>query len=176
MGASKAVGRIVQRDPARLNRLRPAAEGVTVSVPAYRGRFGAKQAERLLWRAGFGPRKGEAAALAKLGFNGAVRSLTHPRGEKWVGPSPRDDKGRALAPAESTDAADRKLERPRPDVGNLVDELVGRASVDIAGKPQGDVHVLRLDPPGAGQRCTHQRQMRSYRARDLDRREQPRHG
>jgi uncharacterized protein (DUF1800 family) len=59
------------------------------------------EAERLLWRAGFGPRKGEVAALAKLGFDGAVRSLTRPRGEKFVGPAPHDDKGRALAPADA---------------------------------------------------------------------------
>jgi uncharacterized protein (DUF1800 family) len=72
-----------------------------VSVAVYKGPFGREQAERLLWRAGFGPRKGEAAALAKLGFDGAVRSLTHPGGEKWVGPAPHDDKGRALAPADA---------------------------------------------------------------------------
>ena len=36
------------------------------------------QAERLLWRAGFGPRKGEAAALARLGLDGAVHALTNP--------------------------------------------------------------------------------------------------
>jgi uncharacterized protein (DUF1800 family) len=72
-----------------------------VSVAVYKGPFGHEQAERLLWRAGFGPRKGEVAALAKLGFDGAVRSLTHPRGEKFVGPAPHDDKGRALAPADA---------------------------------------------------------------------------
>ena len=44
-------------------------------VAAYRGRFGPTHAERLLWRAGFGVRKGEAEALAKLGLEGAVHSL-----------------------------------------------------------------------------------------------------
>ena len=72
-----------------------------MSIAVYKGPFGREQAERLLWRAGFGPRKGEAAALAKLGVDGAVRSLTHPNGEKWVGPAPHDDKGRALAPADA---------------------------------------------------------------------------
>ena len=33
-------------------------------LPVYSGRFGPEQAERLLWRAGFGPRPGEAAKLA----------------------------------------------------------------------------------------------------------------
>ena len=49
-------------------------------VAAYKGSFGAAQAERLLWRAGFGPRKGEAEALAKLGLDGAVRALANPGG------------------------------------------------------------------------------------------------
>ena len=34
------------------------------AAAAYHGSFGAAQAERLLWRAGFGPRKGEAQKLA----------------------------------------------------------------------------------------------------------------
>ena len=34
-------------------------------IPVYKGPFGPEQAERLLWRAGFGPRKGQAEALAK---------------------------------------------------------------------------------------------------------------
>src|SRR4029078_1533596 len=58
-------------------------------------------AERLLWRAGFGPRRGEAASLAKLGLDGAVRSLTHPPGERWTGPDPHDDKCRPLPPADA---------------------------------------------------------------------------
>jgi 23S rRNA (uracil1939-C5)-methyltransferase len=41
-------------------------------IPRYSGPFGVPQAERLLWRAGFGPRRGEAAALAKLGAGRVV--------------------------------------------------------------------------------------------------------
>src|SRR5437764_14620172 len=67
----------------------------------YSGSFGAAQAERLLWRAGFGPRKGEADALAQLGLDGAVHSLTHPGPEKFVGPAPKDEKGRPLAPYDA---------------------------------------------------------------------------
>jgi uncharacterized protein (DUF1800 family) len=70
-------------------------------VAVYDGQFGVAQAERLLWRAGFGPRKGEAEALAKLGLKGAVRSLTRPTGEKLVGPAPTDEKGRPLAPYDA---------------------------------------------------------------------------
>jgi hypothetical protein len=70
-------------------------------LPSYRGEFGVAQAERLLWRAGFGPRKGEARALASLGLDGAVHSLTHPGPEKLVGKAPVGDKGRPLAPAHA---------------------------------------------------------------------------
>ena len=72
-----------------------------MAVPRYEGRFGVPEAERLLWRAGFGPRRGEAARLAQLGLDGAVRSLTRPAGETWVGPPPHDEKGRRLAPADA---------------------------------------------------------------------------
>ena len=71
------------------------------TISRYSGTFGTAQAERLLWRAGFGPRRGEAASLAKLGLDGAVHSLTHPPGERWIGPRPHDDKGRPLAPADA---------------------------------------------------------------------------
>ena len=70
-----------------------------MGVTVYGGPFGREQAERLLWRAGFGPRPGEADALAKLGLRDAVHSPTRPGVERFVGPTPRDDKGRALAPA-----------------------------------------------------------------------------
>ena len=59
------------------------------------------QAERLLWRAGFGPRPGEAEALAKLGLQGAVHSLVNPGLEHLVGPKPHDSKGHPLAPADA---------------------------------------------------------------------------
>ena len=66
--------------------------------PVYRGKFGKPQAERLLWRAGFGPRPGEAERLAKLGLRGAVHSLTRPGRDRLKGPRPHDDHGRPLAP------------------------------------------------------------------------------
>jgi uncharacterized protein (DUF1800 family) len=70
-------------------------------VEAYRGSFGIAQAQRLLWRAGFGPRDGEAEALVKLGLDGAIHALVNPEREHLVGPSPRDDKGRPLAPYDA---------------------------------------------------------------------------
>ena len=70
-------------------------------VAAYRGHFGSVQAERLLWRAGFGPRANEADELAKLGLADAVHSLVYPGREHFVGREPHDDKGRPLAPYDA---------------------------------------------------------------------------
>jgi uncharacterized protein (DUF1800 family) len=70
-------------------------------VAAHDGTFGVAEAERLLWRAGFGPRKGEAEALAKLGLRGAVHALTNPGNERLLGPAPKDEKGRPLAPYDA---------------------------------------------------------------------------
>ena len=70
-------------------------------VAVYQGSFGAAEAERLLWRAGFGPRPGEADALAALGLEGAVHALVHPGREHLVGPEPHDDKGNPLAPYDA---------------------------------------------------------------------------
>jgi uncharacterized protein (DUF1800 family) len=74
--------------------------GRAVAVQRYRGPFGVTQAERLLWRAGFGPRRGEARQLASLGLEGAVRALTQPPPERLLGPRPRAEKGRRLAPMD----------------------------------------------------------------------------
>jgi uncharacterized protein (DUF1800 family) len=78
----------------------PADHG-RVGVPVYQGKFDVPQAERLLWRAGFGPRAGEAEQLAKRGLHGAVESLLSPGRERFVGPAPHDSKGRPLAPADA---------------------------------------------------------------------------
>ncbi|MEZ5098938.1 MAG: DUF1800 domain-containing protein [Thermoleophilia bacterium] len=81
---------------------RPATRApARASLPVYRGPFGRPHAERLLWRAGFGPRPGEAEALAKLGLDGAVRALLHPGREKLVGPRPRDAEGHPIAPKDA---------------------------------------------------------------------------
>jgi uncharacterized protein (DUF1800 family) len=71
------------------------------AVPVYRGPFGKAQAERLLWRAGFGARAGEAEKLAKLGLKHAVYAMTRPVPYQLVGPEPKDERNRALAPADA---------------------------------------------------------------------------
>ncbi|MCW3039259.1 MAG: hypothetical protein JWM31_1164 [Solirubrobacterales bacterium] len=69
-------------------------------LPVYTGPFTAAHAERLLFRAGFGPRPGEAAQLAKLGLDAAVRSLVRPVSSALVGPAPSVD-GHPLAPGDA---------------------------------------------------------------------------
>ena len=72
--------------------------GAPSPIPFFTGTFGLRQAERLLWRAGFGPRPGQAAALVALGLDAAVFSLTRPQGEAIMdGPDPVAD-GRPLDP------------------------------------------------------------------------------
>jgi uncharacterized protein (DUF1800 family) len=71
-----------------------------MAAPIYRGHFGRAEAERLLWRAGFGPRPGEADRLARKGLEAAVHSLTSPGRERLRGPAPRIDHKR-LAPADA---------------------------------------------------------------------------
>jgi uncharacterized protein (DUF1800 family) len=70
-------------------------------MPVYAQRFGIAQAERLLWRAGFGPRAGEARALAALGLEGAVDFLLQPPGYAASGPDPTD-RGFPIAPADAS--------------------------------------------------------------------------
>jgi uncharacterized protein (DUF1800 family) len=70
-------------------------------IPTYGGPFGPAQAERLLWRAGFGPRPGEAAEVAKLGLDGAVAMLVKPPALAMNGPEPVDDDGLPLAPYDA---------------------------------------------------------------------------
>ena len=71
------------------------------ALPVFRGLFGPAEAERLLWRAGFGPRRGEAKRLAALGPRQAVLALTRPGREHFVGPAPHDEGGRPLAPYDA---------------------------------------------------------------------------
>jgi hypothetical protein len=67
----------------------------------YRGTFGPQQAERLLWRAGFGPKPGDAEKLAKKGIERAVHSLTRPPKDHLIGPAPHDSDGHPLAPLDA---------------------------------------------------------------------------
>jgi uncharacterized protein (DUF1800 family) len=69
-------------------------------VQRYRGPFGPRQAERLLWRAGFGPLRGQAPAFAALGLERAVAALTRVAGPaRLVGPEPVTELGEPIDPA-----------------------------------------------------------------------------
>jgi hypothetical protein len=68
-------------------------------IAVHHRRFPEADATRLLWRAGFGPRPGEARRLAKLGLDAAVRSLTRPHGPaRLVGRGPHGEHGQPLDP------------------------------------------------------------------------------
>jgi uncharacterized protein (DUF1800 family) len=67
-------------------------------IPTYSGPFTEQHAERLLWRAGFGPKPGQARRLSKLGMKGAVLSLTRPRRQALVGPEPVLETGQPIDP------------------------------------------------------------------------------
>ena len=79
---------------------RPKQRRPAPTVAAYRGAFTPAHAERLLWRAGFGPRPGEAERLAADGLDAAVASLVRPRSTRLVGPAPLVD-GQPLAPGDA---------------------------------------------------------------------------
>ena len=67
----------------------------------YTGEFGPQQAERLLWRAGFGPRSGEAEHLAAKGLHDAVDALVNPpKVDTLVGKTPLNN-GNPLAPKDA---------------------------------------------------------------------------
>jgi uncharacterized protein (DUF1800 family) len=79
----------------------PPALRLTSPLAIYSGSFGVRQAERLLWRAGFGPSPGHAQALADMGLHRAVASLTRPAGAATLtGAAPTDEDGNPLAPAD----------------------------------------------------------------------------
>ena len=68
-------------------------------VSVYHGAFAEEEATRLLWRAGFGPRPGDAERLARLGLDAAVASLTRPQGDaRLIGAAPHDAHGYPLDP------------------------------------------------------------------------------
>jgi uncharacterized protein (DUF1800 family) len=68
----------------------------------YSGPFGRVQAKRLLDRAGFGPKPGQALELSKKGLQAAVYSLTRPSGAaNLVGPDPVDEDGLPIAPVDA---------------------------------------------------------------------------
>ena len=89
------------RHRSKVGRRRPRPGSSHDVLPVYSGRFTTKQAERLLWRAGFGPRPGQAAALARHGLRAAVLSLTRPSDRSLAGPAPTVKNGQPIAPYDA---------------------------------------------------------------------------
>jgi uncharacterized protein (DUF1800 family) len=111
-------------------------------VPRYRGPFGPDEARRLLWRAGFGPRPGQAERLAKHGLDRAVRSLTHPRSRRLTGPRPVDEDHRPLAPRDAWGHdhcwwLDRMVRSEAPLVERMTLVWHDWFATSKAGAPQG---------------------------------------
>ena len=75
--------------PSDTTRAHPAADDCRMPLPVYTGPFGPAQAERLLWRAGFGPRPGEKRSLAARGLDGAVAHLLTTGPDNLVGKPPK---------------------------------------------------------------------------------------
>src|SRR5262245_26807834 len=73
-----------------------------MSLPVYGGPFTAKEATRLLWRAGFGPKPGDLVPLTAAGMNAdkAVEALFAVKKEKLVGKSPKVDGNKPIKPAD----------------------------------------------------------------------------
>src|SRR4026208_1739965 len=69
------------------------------------------QGARLLWRAGFGARPGEAEKLAKLGLKHAVYAMTRPVPYQLVGPDPKDERNRAPAQVDAAGADPHRARR-----------------------------------------------------------------
>ena len=68
--------------------------------PMVQGVFGQAQAERLLWRAGFGPRPGDVDHFARWASTRPSTSWSTRRAEQLNGPAPVDDDGNPLAPED----------------------------------------------------------------------------
>jgi hypothetical protein len=77
---------------------RPGTKG---PPPVFGRDFGNPQLKRLLWRAGFGPRRGQVDALAGKPMDEVVKSLTRPSGAPhFTGPAPATGDG-PIAPFDS---------------------------------------------------------------------------
>jgi uncharacterized protein (DUF1800 family) len=72
-----------------------------MGLPVYKGSFDLSQAERLIWRTGFGPKPGQVDEVVKAGLASSVESLLHPGNERLSGPSPHGDDKERLHPNDT---------------------------------------------------------------------------
>jgi hypothetical protein len=103
----------------------PAGGIVPSPIPKHTGAFTVRDAERLLWRAAFGPAPGQAEALAAMGLDAAVLSLTRVQNDfALTGPAPRNHDGSYLRPGQDYGAdqaywLDRMLRSSHPLVERM---------------------------------------------------------
>jgi hypothetical protein len=79
----------------------PPAAAAVPALRTYSGPWGREQAERLAWRAGFGPTRGLVDELVARGFEGAVRVYVEPGAEVLTGKDPVDRRGNPIAPNDA---------------------------------------------------------------------------
>jgi hypothetical protein len=79
---------------------RPVPNPTAGGDPAVQADFGHAQAERLLWRAGFGPRPGDVDRFAQMGIDATVAELLNPPPAQLDGPAPHTEEGDPLAPED----------------------------------------------------------------------------
>ena len=128
-------------------------------VPVYRGKFGEAEAERLLWRAGFGPKPGQARKLARrFNLRGAVRSLTRPKAKGGMkGPAPTDEDGLPIAPFDAYGHdhlwwLDRMVRSTRPfeeRMALIFHDWFATADVDLPQVAIGQIDLFRRRGTGS---------------------------
>jgi len=102
----------------------PRLKVIKSPVAVYAGRFGRAQAERLTWRAGFGPRPGQLDALVGMDLEAAVMSFTRPTGTAPLdGPEPTRDGTNPIELGRDEGAAMYWLDRMARSRHQLVERL-----------------------------------------------------
>ena len=101
----------------------PRLKTIKSPIAVYQGAFGPAQANRLAWRAGFGPRPGQVAQLAALDLEAAVMSFTRPTGDAPLdGPEPMNGTS-PINPASDDGAFNYWLDRMVRSRHQLVERL-----------------------------------------------------
>jgi Protein of unknown function (DUF1800) len=136
----------------------PRLRTIQSPIAVYQGPFGLRQAERLAWRAGFGPRPGQAAELAAMDLEGAVLSFTRPEGQAPMdGPEPRNGSN-PINPASDEGAFAYWLDRMVRSRHQLVERLAlifhdwwatRRDSVDTNASMLNQTNIFRAHGLGS---------------------------
>ena len=101
----------------------PRLKTIESPIAVYAGVFGPAQANRLAWRAGFGPRPGQVGQLAALDLEAAVMSFTRPTGDAPLdGPEPMNGTS-PINPASDDGAFNYWLDRMVRSRHQLVERL-----------------------------------------------------